>query len=310
MTRPIRIGTRGSKLALWQAGEVKRRLEAGGHSSSIQIVRTTGDTRQDVSLASIGGKGVFIKELEEALERDQIDLAVHSLKDVPSRLPEEFRLAAFLERGDPHDVWVHRTGMPVDAVAGGTVVGTSAPRRRAQLRSLYPHLDLRDIRGNVDSRIFKVQSGVYDAAVLACAGLQRLGRDDVITGVFTVDTMIPAAGQGIVAVETLASRADLNDTLATINHEETEAVARCERGVLDRFGTTLDCHSAVAVHATLRAEALTIHAFLSDSEGGDAIRVKRVGERARPESVVAAVADELIAKGALEILGRPVVEQS
>lgn len=308
MTRPIRIGTRGSKLALWQAGEVKKRLEAEGHSSSIEIVRTTGDTRQDVSLATIGGKGVFIKELEEALERDQIDIAVHSLKDVPSRLPEQFRLAAFLERGDPHDAWVHRTGTPVDSVAGGTVVGTSAPRRRAQLRSLYPHLDLRDIRGNVDSRIAKVQSGAYDAAVLACAGLQRLGRDDVITGVFTVETMIPAAGQGIVAVETLASRADLNETLAMINHEKTEAVARCERGVLERFGTTLDCHSAVAVHATFREEELTIRAFLSDSEGGDAIRVKRVGERARSNSVVAAVANELIAKGALEILGRPVVE--
>ena len=181
----LRIGTRGSQLALWQANEVKRRLALAGHDAEIAIVKTTGDKRQDVSLAAIGGKGLFIKELEEALERDEIDVAVHSLKDVPSLIPEHFALAAFLERADPRDAWVHVDGKPLDAMPAGAVIGTSAPRRRAQLAQLFPHLRAEDIRGNVDTRLRKARSGEYAGLVLAAAGLTRLGRANEITSYFS-----------------------------------------------------------------------------------------------------------------------------
>src|SRR5687768_18002529 len=150
MRTTVRIGTRGSQLALWQANETSRLLHAAGYDAQIIVIRTTGDKRQDVSLAAIGGKGLFIKELEEALERDEIDVAVHSLKDVPSLIPAHLTLAAFLERADPRDAWVHVDGKPLSDMPAGAVIGTSAPRRRAQLVQLFPDLRAEDIRGNVD----------------------------------------------------------------------------------------------------------------------------------------------------------------
>jgi hydroxymethylbilane synthase len=246
---PLRIGTRGSQLALWQANEVKRRLALVGHDAEISIVKTTGDKRQDVSLATIGGKGLFIKELEEALEREEIDVAVHSLKDVPSLIPEHFTLAAFLERADPRDAWVHVDGKPLSGMPAGAVIGTSAPRRRAQLAQLFPELRAEDIRGNVDSRVRKAREGQYAGLVLAAAGLTRLGRADEITSYFSIDEMIPAAGQGIVAIECLASNERARLAARAINHEESERAALNERGVLQKFGTRLDCYSAVAVHS-------------------------------------------------------------
>lgn len=244
----LRIGTRGSALALWQANEVKRLLALSGVDAELVIVKTTGDKRQDVSLAAIGGKGLFIKELEEALQRDEIDCAVHSLKDVPSIVPDEFALAAFLERADPRDAWVQVDGKPIDAMDAGAIIGTSAPRRRAQLGERHPQLQLEDIRGNVDSRLRKAREGQYAGLVLAAAGLTRLGRADEITSYFSVDEMIPAAGQGIVAIECLASNAHVRDAVRAINHEESERAALAERGLLQKFGTRLDCHSAVAAH--------------------------------------------------------------
>lgn len=244
----IRIGTRGSQLALWQANEVKRLLDAAGHDAELVIVKTTGDKRQDVSLASIGGKGLFIKELEESLERDAIDIAVHSLKDVPSLIPETFVLAAFLERADPRDAWVHVDGKPISSMPEGAVIGTSAPRRRAQLAQLFPHLLAEDIRGNVDSRVRKAREGQYAGLVLAAAGLARLGRASEITSYFSIEEMLPAAGQGIVAIECLASNERAQNAARAINHEASERAALHERGLLQKFGTRLDCYSAVAAH--------------------------------------------------------------
>jgi len=241
----IRIGTRGSALALWQANEVARLL---GGETEIVVLKTTGDKRQDVPLAAIGGKGLWIKELEEALLRDEIDLAVHSLKDVPSMIPEEFVLAAFLERADPRDAWVQVDNKSIDALPDGATVATSAPRRRAQLRARWPRLRIEEIRGNVDTRLRKLRDGFYDGGVLAAAGLTRLGLADAITSKFAIDEMLPAAGQGIIAIET---RRDAKFSLAHVNHEPTAIVARCERGVLQKFGTVLDCYSPIAVHATL-----------------------------------------------------------
>jgi hydroxymethylbilane synthase len=315
MSDAIRIGTRGSALALWQANEVARLLPM---PSELVIVKTTGDKRQDVPLAAIGGKGLFVKELEEALEDGRIDLAVHSLKDVPSLIPGQFALAAFLERADPRDAWIHPAGVSLDALPPGAVVATSAPRRRAQLLAHRPDLRVEPIRGNVDTRLEKVRSGQYDALVLAAAGLTRLGRTEAITSLFPVDEMVPAAGQGIVAIEILAANARAREAARSINHPPSEHAALSERGVLQAFGTRLDCYSSVAVHATVaphpqplsplggervaegrvRGEMLTIRAFLSDYDGTRAIRASHSGPDA-----VARVADDLMEQGALELLG-------
>jgi hydroxymethylbilane synthase len=255
----IRIGTRGSALALWQANEVARLL--GG--ADIITIKTSGDKHQDVSLASIGGKGLWVKELEEALLRGEIDLAVHSLKDVPSILPEEFVLAAFLERADPRDAWVQVDGKPIGELPAGATIATSAPRRRAQLRARWPHLEVEEIRGNVDTRLRKLRDRQYDGGVLAAAGLTRLGLAGQITSTFSIDEMLPAAGQGIIAVETLR---DARIDLAHINHQPTAIAARCERGVLQKFGTVLDCYSPIAVHATSSPHS-KIRAFYERPDG-------------------------------------------
>lgn len=248
MTERIRIGTRGSELALWQANEAKRQLALAGCDAELVVVKTTGDKRHDVPLASIGGKGLFIKELEEALERGAIDLAVHSLKDVPSLVPEQFVLAAFLERADPRDAWVHVDGRAIADTPAGSAIGTSAPRRRAQLAQLYPRLRVEDIRGNVDTRLRKAREGEYAGIILASAGLTRLGRAGEITSYFSTDEMLPAAGQGTVAIECLASNERMREIARSIDHEPSAVAARMERGVLQKFGARLDCYSPVAVH--------------------------------------------------------------
>jgi hydroxymethylbilane synthase len=293
MTATVRIGTRGSQLALWQANEVARLL---ARPFEIVTVRTTGDKRPDVSLASVGGKGVFIKELEEALVRSEIDLAVHSLKDVPSIVPPRFVLAAFLERADPRDAWVQIDGIPIDRMHDGAKIGTSAPRRRAQLRARYPKLRIEDIRGNVDTRIHKLRSGLYDAAILASAGLTRLGRANEITSYFSIDDMIPAAGQGIIVIETLAERAG---DFAHVSHAASALAARSERGVLQKFGDLLDCYSAVAVHSTIDRD-ITMRAFFGEIDGDRTIRVRQTGNDAM--KLVDSVYKALVAAGAEDLV--------
>ena len=299
MTSLLRIGTRGSQLALWQANTVVNRLADAGYRAEIVTIKTTGDRRTDVPLASIGGKGLFVKELEEALRRGEIDLAVHSLKDVPSIIPDDFILAAFLDRGDPRDAWVQLDGIPPGELPPGATVGTSAPRRRAQFRTLFPRLKLQEMRGNVDTRINKLRAGLYDAAVLAGAGLKRLGRESEIVSLFDIDQMIPAAGQGIVGIETLRSNARAIEASDALNHPPTARAAIAERGVLQKFGNLLDCTSAVAVHATIDG-ATTIRAFFGQLEGDRAIRVIRTGRD--DAAVVNDVYEELVAHGAMELV--------
>ncbi len=280
----VRIGTRGSALALWQANRVSDLLRAQGYEPEIIVLKTTGDKRHDVSLATIGGKGLFIKELEEALERGAIDIAVHSLKDVPSIIPSHFELAGFLERADPRDAWVHPSNTPIAEMPAGSIIGTSAPRRRAQLHALFPHLRIEDIRGNVDTRINKARAGQYAGIVLASAGLTRLGRAGEITSYFSIDDMLPASGQGIVAIECLRGNTAVREAVRHINHAPSEAAALCERGVLQKFGERLDCYSEVAVHATIGDE-ITIRAFFQG------VRAVRRGRNAA--AVIDAVYEEL-----------------
>ena len=302
MSQLVRLGTRGSELALWQANEVAARLTEAAYRVEVVVVKTTGDRRQDVPLSAIGGKGLFVKELEEALDRGEIDLAVHSLKDVPSQIPDRFALAGFLERADARDAWVHPERTPLAELAPGSVVGTSSPRRRAQLAMLHPRLVLEPIRGNVESRIRKTREGHYAGIVLAAAGLKRLGRESDITSIFTLNEMLPAAGQGIIGLEIRRDDANARSAAETITHLPTALLAECERGVLAKFGDRLDCMSSIAVHATIDLDEVTVRAFASDYDGIRAVRAIRKGRV--PEAVVEAVYQDLVASGAVELLCR------
>lgn len=299
---PLRIGTRGSRLALFQAALVRKRLAESGFGSTIIPIQTTGDRRRDVSLATIGGKGVFIKEIEEALVDGRIDLAVHSLKDVPTMLSERFRLAAFLERGDPRDAWIHRDGKRLAEAGQNAVVGTSSPRRRAQLLHLHPGLRVQEIRGNVETRLSRACAGDLDAVILAAAGLQRLEKSDRITEWLDPGDMVPAAGQGIIVVETLEDPSELNEAISCLNHPETAIAAGCERGVLEQFGTRLDCYSAIAVHAAPHNGRWVLSAFVSDLEGKRPIKVRKEGSAESINAMIREVAAEMIAAGAMERL--------
>lgn len=299
MSRHVRIGTRGSQLALWQANEVAKKLSEQRYRPEVVTYKTTADKRQDVPLASIGGKGLWVKELEEALLRGEIDVAVHSLKDVPSIIPDHFVLAGFLERADPRDVWVNLEGTPIASLPDGAVIGTSAPRRCAQLRALYPKLRIDDIRGNVDTRIDKLRAGLYEGAILAAAGLTRLGRSSEITSYFSTDEMLPACGQGIVAIETLRA-GDARSIAASITHTPSALAAHCERGVLQKFGNILDCYSACAVHATFDDGSITLRAFFGEIEGDRVVRVTRSGREA--DGVIDDVYRELVEHGAMEFV--------
>ena len=298
----LRIGTRGSQLALWQANEVARRLREAGVETELKIIKTTGDRRTDVSLATIGGKGLFIKEIEEALRAEEIDLAVHSLKDVPSLIDDDFALVAFLPRADARDAWIHVDGTPLANLDGRRRIGTSSPRRRAQLRALFPNVDPAEIRGNVDTRIAKARAGEFDGLVLAAAGLHRLERREVITSYFSIDEMTPAAGQGIVGMEILSRRDDVAEILSRINDDAAATSARIERGVLQDFGTVLDCYSSIGIHAVREGAMIHCHAFLSDNEGSRAIRFTQSAPAAEATSLVGSVAGELKSRGALDLL--------
>lgn len=304
MKKPFVIGTRGSQLALWQAERVRARLEEEGHEAGISIIRTTGDRRQDVPLAQIGGKGLFIKELEEALERGEIDLAVHSLKDVPSIVPEAFTLAGFLERGDPRDAWVHPEHSAIESLPPGSSIGTSSPRRRAQIKGLFPHLEVNDIRGNVDTRIRKAQEGHYAGVVLAAAGMERLDRKSDVTSYFSVEQLVPAAGQGIVTIETLTANEDAREAAAAISHGPTTIVALCERGILQRFEDRLDCHTSIAAHAILADDLLTLSVFVSDLAGTRTIRTQAVAGVDLVDGLLSSMAQRLFEEGALELVAR------
>lgn len=297
----IKLGTRTSKLALWQAQLVVEKLAAAGYDAQIVPIETTGDRRRDVPLADIGGKGLFVKEIEEALERRDIDIAVHSLKDVPSLIDDRFALAAYVERADPRDAWISRDSVEIERLPRASRVGTSSPRRRAQILARRPDLDVVGIRGNVDTRLEKIRIGEFSATILAAAGLGRLGRQSEATRFLERTEMIPAAGQGIVAVEVLAEREDIADAVALIDDPHARAEALVERGVLQRFNTLLDCYSCIAVNATLVGDEMTVYSFVSDFDGTRSIRLEHTGS---PEDLADAVYCDLAGGGAIELLSQ------
>jgi hydroxymethylbilane synthase len=263
--RNYTIATRESRLALWQAEHVKALLEQQGHTVHLLGMTTLGDQILDRSLSKVGGKGLFVKELETALEGGQADLAVHSLKDVPMELPEGFSLACVMEREDPRDAWVSNTYASLDELPLGAVVGTSSLRRMALLRALRPDLKIEALRGNLDTRLRKLDDGLYDGIVLAAAGLKRLGLQARLRAAFEPEQMLPAAGQGALGIEVRSDRADVVQILAPLLHVPTWLAVSAERAVSRVMGGS--CSMPLAAYATLDGDMLHIRAVWGDPEG-------------------------------------------
>ncbi len=261
----LTIATRESRLAMWQAEHVKALLEQQGHVVTLLGMTTRGDQILDRSLSKVGGKGLFVKELELALESGQADLAVHSLKDVPMELPDGFSLACVMEREDPRDAWVSNRYATLDALPPGAVVGTSSLRRVSQLRALRPDLKVEGLRGNLDTRLRKLDDGQYDGIVLAAAGLKRLGLASRIRMVFEADRMLPAAGQGALGIEIRSDRDDVLQALQFLLHQPTWLAVSAERAVSRVMGGS--CSMPLAAFASLDGAELSIRSAWGDPEG-------------------------------------------
>lgn len=290
----LTIATRESRLALWQAEHVKALLEQQGHSVTLLGMTTQGDQILDRSLSKVGGKGLFVKELEVALEEGRADLAVHSLKDVPMELPEGFALACVMEREDPRDAFVSSRYANLAALPQGAVVGTSSLRRVALLLANRPDLKIEPLRGNLDTRLRKLDEGQYDAIVLAAAGLKRLGLENRIRSVFASSEMLPAAGQGALGIEIRSDRQDVAAALAPLVHSGTWLRVAAERAVSRAMGGS--CSMPLAAYATLEGGSLIIEAAWGDPEG----RIPLV--RAQSAATVADLA-------AAEALGQAVAQR-
>ncbi|WP_417250990.1 hydroxymethylbilane synthase [Castellaniella sp.] len=298
------IATRASRLALWQARYVQARLLAVYPQCQVELLEMTtrGDQILDRTLSKVGGKGLFIKELETALLDGRADLAVHSLKDVPVDMQQPFALAAVLERADPHDALVSNTVSSLGELAAGAVVGTSSLRREAQLRTRYPHLEVKPLRGNLDTRLAKLDRGDYSAIVLAAAGLQRLGLAERIRAILPADLSLPAAGQGALGIETLDSRTDLQQWLAPLASPETTACTLAERAVSKALGGS--CQVPLAAYAVIDEGQLYLRALVAEPDGSRVLQAGIRGAVAQAESLGVTVAQDLLGQGADDILSR------
>jgi hydroxymethylbilane synthase len=290
------IGSRGSKLALWQANYIKSRLEALGEEIRIEIITTSGDRFQAGPLKEIGTKGLFTKEIEEALLAGSIDLAVHSLKDLPNEIPAGLQITATPEREDARDAMV---GGKLSEIPAGSRIGTGSLRRVAQIKAARPDLIVEGIRGNVDTRLRKLDEGQFDAIVLACAGLNRLGWSGRITEHLPVEVMCPAVGQGSLAVQTRADGGPATQVCARLNHVPTYAAVTAERAVLAVLGG--GCHVPIGAHAILEDGNLHLRAIVISPDGDR--MVKREAYGIDPVNVGTSLGEELLDHGAREILG-------
>ena len=293
----LRIGSRGSALARWQAEHVKGRLEAKGHAVSIEIITTTGD-RTAGRLESVGGKGAFLKEIEEALLAGTVDLAVHSLKDVPVELPEGLRLSAIRERADPRDALVSRPGATLAQLPAGARIGTTSLRRRAQILSARPDLEIADLRGNVDTRLRRLADGDFDAIVIATAGITRLGRGAEITERLDPGLVLPAPGQGAIALECRVGDEAVASALAPLGDEPTARAVSAERALLAGLGG--GCNVPLGAYAVPEGKELWLRALVASPEGAVVIRADGRGGGA--EALGRRVADELRSRGAADLL--------
>ena len=304
MTRPLVIGSRGSKLALWQAEQARERLQVFNSQTEIRIevIKTTGDVKTD-PLSIIGGKGVFTKELEDALQDGRIDIAVHSLKDLPTSLPDGLTISAVCEREDPRDALVTRSGIVAGSILNlpqNAVVGTSSQRRLAQLKALRPDVVINDLRGNVDTRIRKLDEGQYDAVILACAGLVRLGLQDRISAKIPITEMLPAVGQGAIAVEIRCDNQFALEATSKLEHRETRLACWAERSLLRTLGG--GCQFPIAAHAIIDQNLLILEGVVAKPDGTHILRESLSGPSDKAEETGAALAARLIARGAKQLL--------
>lgn len=296
----IRLGTRASALALAQAGLVAEALRARGTEVQIVPMRTEGDRLLEARLADLGGKGLFVRELEQALLDDRIDVAVHSLKDLPADVADGLALVAFPERGDPRDVLIARSAGGLQALPAGALIGTSSLRRRATLLAARPDVTFVAIRGNVDTRLRKLQDGLCDALVLAAAGLVRLGRMPAEAVMLPADVFVPAVGQGILGIEARGDDRRVQRLVAALDHTETRQCATAERAYLRRLGAS--CNTPMAAHAVVAPSAagarLAMTALVASEDGRRILRADAAGDPAEAEGVGRRLAEGLLAQGA------------
>ena len=303
------IASRESMLAMWQAEHIKGRLKALYPDCEVEILgmTTRGDQILDRTLSKIGGKGLFIKELEQALQDGRADLAVHSIKDVPMELPEGFALAAIGERASPFDAFVSNQYARLEEMPEGTIVGTSSLRREAQLRAKFPHLTIKPLRGNVQTRLSKLDNGDYDAVILAAAGLQRLGLDGRIREILSPADSLPAAGQGALGIEIAARRTDLADILRPLNHEETAACVTAERALARALGGS--CQVPLAAYCVMEDGLLTLNGLVGHPDGSVIIEASAQAPAAYADALGRAVAKRLADDGAEELIAAVLAEQ-
>jgi hydroxymethylbilane synthase len=306
--KEIIIGSRGSKLALWQSEWVKARLEAldPGVKVRIEIFKTQGDVRTDVPLSTIGGQGAFTKELEVALLDRRVDVAVHSLKDLPTTTPEGLAITATPEREDPRDALVLRTDSETEAnnlkgLAEGAVVGTSSLRRIAQLKYLRPDVQIKDLRGNVDTRLRKLDAGEYDALILASAGLRRLGFGERISAAIEPAEMLSAVGQGSLGIETRSEDTETNALVARLDDPRTSAAVEAERALLRSLGG--GCQVPIAAHAKVEGDRLSLDGLVAALDGSRVLRESLEGDAGEAKRFGEELAAKLLDRGAGELLG-------
>lgn len=297
----IRIATRKSALALWQAKHVADALRPLPQVTSVELVplTTRGDEVLDRSLQKIGGKGLFIKDLEVAMEAGDADIAVHSMKDVPADMPERFCIAAVLERANPADALV---GKNLGELAQGARVGSSSLRRQAQLLALRPDIRVEPLRGNVNTRLQKLEDGQYDAIILACAGLERLGLEAHISEIFSPDQMLPAAAQGVIGIECLEDRTELLQLLKLLDHTATRTVITAERAVAKQLQA--DCQSPVATFGEIDGTTLNLRAMVASPDGRKIIREQVSGPADDPEALGISLSGKLLDMGAAALLAQ------
>jgi hydroxymethylbilane synthase len=295
----LRIGSRGSQLALWQANHISALLREQGHEIEIEIIKTTGDKITDVALAQVGTKGMFTKEIEEALAEGRVDVAVHSLKDLPTELPPGFELVAITKRVNPRDVLLSVRHNSVRSLPKNARVGTSSLRRQAQLKVARPDLVIHPLRGNVDTRIRKLEEGEYDAIILAAAGLTRLGKTQLMKEILSEDFMCPAAGQGALGIEIRAGDATTASYLAFLNDADARAATTCERALLNKLGG--GCQVPIGAFAEVKEGILYLTAIVAQPDGSMILREHQSG--VNPVVLGEAVGDTLLLRGAAKILG-------
>ncbi|MGB9120592.1 MAG: hydroxymethylbilane synthase [Candidatus Angelobacter sp.] len=271
----LRIGSRGSQLALWQANHVAALLRAKGHMVEIEVIKTTGDKITSVALAKVGTKGMFTKEIEDALHERRVDLAVHSLKDVPTDMAQEFELAAIMKREDPRDAFISVKFSSLEELPHGAKVGTSSLRRQCQLKSVRPDLEVFPLRGNVDTRLRKLESGEYDAIILAAAGVLRLGLEMHVRSRISADVMCPAVGQGALAIEIRRGDQQTKTLLAFLNDADTHAAIDCERALLGSLGG--GCQVPIGAYAEKRGGRLYLRAMVGRPDGSQILREQADG---------------------------------